>query len=167
LLLLLLLLPPLYTTTAMKSHRSLQIMAAMGMYVFANCFGYPDLSDMPSCDGDLTEHKLLLCMSKNASNTRAEKDKYYVSTGKHSTLKELPLRNPFRLALSTAATAGSSDASSGDDSSSSQQKQMWYVDAMLRSLAVMESLGGITKLPHVKPVKGEHCSTSEFTVVTA
>jgi hypothetical protein len=143
------------TAAAMMSHRFMQIMAAMGMYVFANCFGYPDLNDMPSCNGDLTEHKLLHHMSKSASTKRAKKDKCYVSTSKQCALKELPLRDPFRLLLSTARSSAGS--SGGGSSSSQQQKQMWYVEPMLRSLAIMESLGGITKLTHVKPIKGD-CS---------
>jgi hypothetical protein len=132
----------------MIPHCYMQIMAAMGMYVFANCFGYPDLNDMPSCNGDLTEHKLLHHMSYNA--TAQAGTHVYQPTGRQCALKELPPRNPFRLLLSTAASS-----SGGGSSSSQQQKQMWYVEPMLRSLAIMESLGGITKLPHVKPIKGE------------
>jgi hypothetical protein len=132
-------------------------MAAMGMYVFANCFGYPDLNDMPSCNGDLTEHKLLHFMSYNATATAAKH--VYHPTGKQCALKNLPPRNPFRLVLSTAAAA---TGTSGGGSSSEQQKQMWYVEPMMRSLAIMESLGGITRLPRVKPVKGEHCSACTY-----
>jgi hypothetical protein len=152
------------TAAAMMSHRYMQIMAAMGMYVFANCFGYPDLNDMPSCNSDLTEHKLLDHMSKSASTKRAKKDKCYVSTSKQCALKELPPRDPFRLLLSTARSSASS--SGGGSSSSQQQKQMLYVEPMLRSLAIMQSLGGIAKLSRVKPIIGD-CRTYVITVVTA
>jgi hypothetical protein len=143
-----------YTVT----NHYVQIMAAMGMYVFANCFGYPDLKNMPSCNGDLTEHALLLCMSTSATNKHAEKHVCRPSGTKQCALKNLPPRHPFRLVLSTAAAASSSSAGS----SSEQQKQMWYVEPMIRSLAIMESIGGITRLPRVKPVKGEYCSTSTY-----